>query len=521
MNDRYDVAVVGSGFGGAITAMIAQRLGLRTVLLERGRHPRVVIGESSTPLSNLLVEELAARYNLPALRPLSKWGSWQQSHPELVCGLKRGFSFFHHGVGSVAKIERDHQLLVAASPNDTIGDTHWYRADFDEYLVHTAQRQGVDFLDEVDLRGFKEHSDGTILHGDRKGSKLHIEADFVVDATGQRGFLHRSLSLGELPLPGFPATQSLYSHFRGVQRLDKMGAVALDAAPPYPIDDAAVHHVFEGGWVWVLRFNNGITSAGISATDTLANDLRLSEGADAWDRMLDRFPILHQQFARSEAVEPFRHLRRLSFRSTSIAGKRWALLPSAAGFADPFLSTGFAVTLLGITRLAEIFEHHWRGEDFDPRLAAYAAKTDAEFLAASRLIAALYANLNNFRVFSALTLLYFAAASYAETVRRLGKPELAQSYLLYDHPQFGPACTEIAERAHSCRSEADSDEIIESVLRAIEPLDVAGLARRDRRNWYPVEADDLLGAAHKVHASRDEVLQMLERCGFNLAILPA
>ncbi len=521
MDEQFDVAVIGSGFAGSLTAMIAQRLGLRTVLLEQGRHPRVVIGESSTPLADLLIEELAARYDLPVLRHLSKWGSWQQSHPELACGLKRGFTFFHHVPGSAARIEREDQLLVAASPNDAIADTHWYRADFDAFLVQEAQRLGVAYFDQVDLREVAEHSDGIRLRGAHDDRELHIEVEFVVDATGQRGFLHRMLGLGEHLLPGFPSTQSLYSHFRGVQRLDQMGAVALDDAPPYPIDDAAVHHVFDGGWIWVLRFNNGITSAGISATDALAEELRLHEGAPAWERILARFPVIAQQFAQAEAVEPFRHMPRLSFRSAAIAGKRWALLPSAAGFADPFLSTGFAVTLLGITRLAETFDRHWRGDDFASRLADYATKTDAEFLAASRLIAALYANLNNFRAFSALTLLYFAAASYAETVHRLGKPELAQSYLLYDHPEFGPACEAIIQRAHALHTEADSDEIIESVLCAIEPIDVAGLTRRDRNSWYPVEAEDLLRAAHKVHAGRDEVLRMLERCGFAPATLPS
>jgi tetracycline 7-halogenase / FADH2 O2-dependent halogenase len=520
LSERYDVAVVGSGFAGSLTAMIAQRLGLRTVLLERGRHPRVVIGESSTPLSNLLLEELAARYDLPQLRALSKWGSWQESHPELACGLKRGFSFFHHAAVGAGKIEREKQLLVAASPHDTIGDTHWYRADFDEFLVREAQRMGVEYLDEVELREIIEIDDGAMLIGRRHGHEVQIAARFVVDATGPRGFLHRALKLDELPLPGVPATQALYSHFRGVRRLQEMGAVALDAAPPYPVDDAAVHHLFDGGWIWVLHFSNGVTSAGIAATDALADELRLAEGASAWERALERVPILREQFAEAEAVQPFRHLPRLSFRSAAICGRRWALLPSATGFVDPLLSTGFPLTLLGVARLGEIFERDWGSVGFAERLAGYAAKTDAELLATARLIGALYANLNNFPVFAALTLLYFAAAIYAETARRLGRPELAASYLLYDHPQFGPACAHILERAYAVCEGREAEEMIEAVMRAIEPIDVAGLGNRGRRNWYPVEAEDLLRAAHKVNASHDEIARMLERCGFNPATLP-
>src|SRR5881396_1083161 len=118
-NRHFQIAVIGSGFAGSLMAMIAHRLGFSTVLIERGRHPRFAIGESSTPLANLLLEELARRYELPALLPLTKWGPWQKAHPEIACGLKRGFTFFHHSFGNAWKprADRGNELLVAASPH--------------------------------------------------------------------------------------------------------------------------------------------------------------------------------------------------------------------------------------------------------------------------------------------------------------------------------------------------------------------------------------------------------------------
>src|ERR1700691_1659260 len=99
----------------------------------------LVIGESTTPLTNLFLEALADRYNLPEIRAFSKWGTWQRTHPEVACGLKRGFSFFHHERNeSSESLDRNQQLLVAASPHDAIADTHWYRADFDQYLMQAA-----------------------------------------------------------------------------------------------------------------------------------------------------------------------------------------------------------------------------------------------------------------------------------------------------------------------------------------------------------------------------------------------
>src|SRR5262249_4980826 len=86
---EVDVAVVGSGFSGSLTALCLRRVGRSVVLIERGRHPRFAIGESSTPLANLLIEELADRYRLPRIRPFSKWGTWQRMRPDVAVGLKR------------------------------------------------------------------------------------------------------------------------------------------------------------------------------------------------------------------------------------------------------------------------------------------------------------------------------------------------------------------------------------------------------------------------------------------------
>ena len=84
-----DIAVVGSGFAGSLTALCLRARGKRVVMVERGRHPRFAIGESSTPLANLLLEELAARYDLPRVGVFAKWGTWQRARPDIGGGLKR------------------------------------------------------------------------------------------------------------------------------------------------------------------------------------------------------------------------------------------------------------------------------------------------------------------------------------------------------------------------------------------------------------------------------------------------
>ena len=497
-------------------AMIARRLGHSVVLLESGKHPRFVIGESSTPLSNLLLEDLADRYDLPRIKPLSKWGTWQESYPNITCGMKRGFSFYHHRPGQPQgpDPDRQRQLLVAASPHNNIADTHWLRSEFDEMLVLEAQSMGIDYFDEVKLNGFVDDDGSATLSGTRNGQSVAFRAKFVVDATGPRGFLHRTLNLSESSIPNYPSTQALFSHFTNVKRLDDALSHSTSDAPPYPVDDAAVHHIFDGGWIWVLRFNNGITSAGVAATDEAFARLQLADGEVAWKQLLKSIPELQEQFMNARAERSFTHVKQLSFLSNAMHGQRWALLPSAAGFVDPLLSTGFPLTLLGIRRLGEIFQNDWSAPRFHPNLQGYEDKTTGEILAVSRLLSGLYANMNCFPVFTALSLLYFAAASFSETAMRLNKGHLATSFLLHDHPTFGPECSKLLERSHHLSTKQGADRFIEDVLQAIEPIDVAGLCNGQRRNWYPVDAEDLIQSAHKVEATQDEILHLLRSCGF-------
>jgi FADH2 O2-dependent halogenase len=516
MNIDSDLAIVGSGFGGSLLAMIAKRLGRSVILLERGKHPRFAIGESSTPLANLLLEELALRYDLPRLLPLTKWGPWQKTYPEIGCGLKRGFTFYHHVFGRPWERtpDRHNELLVTASPHDGIADTHWYRPDFDQFLVQEAQALGVEFLDEVELAGAEPNPRAVVLAGSRRGQPLSIRARFVVDATGPRGFLHRALALGERPFDYLPPTQALYAHFSGVKCWDGLHQSA--ETPPYAVDNAAMHHVFDGGWIWVLPFNNGVTSAGVAATSVLADKLGFAEGAPAWERLLACLPSVREQFAEARAATAFVHAAKLPFRASQINGERWALLPSAAGFVDPLLSTGFPLTLFGIGRLADAIERDWDSPKFGEDLASYAEVTSRELLAAEHLIAALYAQMDDFPLFSRLTLIYFAAAIFSETARRLGKADLTGGkFLLIDHSLFASRSRECLRQALGALAPEARMRLLDSISTAIELLDLAGLNDQTRRNWFPVEPADLYRSAHKLGADAGAIERLLDRCGFN------
>jgi len=524
MKHDTDLAVIGSGFAGSLVSLVARRIGRSVMLLERGTHPRFAIGESSSPLANILLETLSDRYGLTRIRPLARWGSWRRTYPEIACGLKRGFTFYGHDPGQpfAGRSERDNELLVAASPRDEIADTHWYRPDFDHFLVREAEAAGACYLDRTTIERVEERGGRMFLSGDRAGERLSVSARLVVDASGPRGFLSRTLGLGEKRFAALPRTEALYSHFHGVRRLSEMPEFQRSEVTPYPVDAAAVHHVFPEGWIWVLRFGNGVTSAGVAATDRLARELGFRDGAPAWDRLLLRLPSVAEQFRGAESLRPFVHQPRLSFRSARASGPGWTLLPSAAAFVDPLLSTGFPLTLAGIERLARALEENWGSPRLATRLENDARKTLFEADTAGLLVGALYATFSDFPLFAALAKLYFAAASYSEAARRLSRADLAGSFLCGDRPEFGSAlrrcCRQVLSSSQADRRDpAWRRSLIRQVTLAIRPIDVAGLSDPSRGNWFSVAPLDLMRGAAKLESTPEEIREMLERTGIFLS----
>jgi FADH2 O2-dependent halogenase len=244
--------------------------------------------------------------------------------------------------------------------------------------------------------------------------------------------------------------------------------------------------VFPGGWIWVLRFNNGIVSAGAALTESLATRLGAADGAPAWARLLQELPSVAAQFDAAEALFPFVHARRLAFRSGDIVGHKWALLPSAAGIIDPLLSTGFPLTLLGLNRLLEILECTVAGPERTAALREYARVTIEELNVTEMLVAAMYANMDQPLVFKRLGLLYFAAASFSEAARRLGKRDLAPGFLLRVHPQFSQQFRDCATLALGAPRGTAATELLDRIDRAIAPFDIARFGDGTRRDWFPV-----------------------------------
>lgn len=489
-----DVVVLGAGFAGSIAACIARRAGLDVLLVERGRHPRFAIGESTTPLSNLVLASIGRRFDLPWLTELSEWGRIRQAHPELRVGLKRGFSFFGHG----------RRLHVAASPNNRVADTHWVRRDVDAFLLARAREIGVRYLDRAVVEEAIEGPHGLRL---RLSGGLELSPRLVVDATGSGKGLARALGIRDVGFPALPPRWALFAHFEGVSDPGEP-----DRGAPYPVRWSGQHHLVRGGWLWSLRFDDDRVSAGVILERGRRPAVEAgAEPRDCWQTFLDEEPALRRAFGDARTVEPVRRIEQVGRQLQRSRGRGWWLTPSAAAFVGPLLSTGFALTLTGLLRFGEALHGQGAGVDLGigGALDALAVAGERDVARAADLVGALWHRRDDFSAFSALTMTYFAAASWMETRIRLGESPASAPFLAGDHPSFGPGLRRLCADVVG-GPVADLDARVRTL---IAPINVAGLHRSDAAGCYPVRAEDLRAAAPAHGWSVREIERLLREAG--------
>ncbi len=498
----WDVVIVGSGFSGSLLARILARGGWRVLVVDRTRHPRFAIGESTTPLANLSLERLARGHGLDNMWALAAYGRWLDAYPEVRRGLKRGFSFYLQTPDRLFRPGPSRRLLVAASPNDRVADTHWLRADVDALLAGWAVEDGAEIAEETRIEGIESSPEGLRLELRGGGASRVTTAGLAIDASGASAAVASRLGATSGP-PLRTKSALVYGHFEGVGELG--GAVedprALDDAP-YPEDRAAVHHLLEEGWGYLLAFDHGVTSAGLLLDDTEPAGAVAPQAL--WQSVIDRYPTLTTLFEGARPVFPLRSHPRLQRRLSRSHGPRWVATPHTYGFVDPFFSTGIAWSLRAVERLAEVLlgtepgdEAVVSGRAFD----RYSSLLAAEIEQIDRLVAAAYRARRRLDLFAPHSLLYFARVSFAESLERLGRPEGAcwRGLLGAGEPEAEAHFRESGRRVEAAL--AGEEEVAgyeDWVARTIEPFDVAGLADAGRGNLYPAEIDTLERNAAKL-----------------------
>ena len=499
MSNRVDVAIIGSGFSGSILAWILARQGMRVAVIDGASHPRFAIGESSTPIADTILRRLGQTYELPELRSLSTWGTWQRSHAALACGRKRGFSYFVHREGESFKEDRlgERSLLVAASPSDELADTHWYRPDVDQFFWSQAISAGAVDLTGHEVTAVETRDDGAFLvqyerargqdvRGQRTRGRLargqraranQVSSRWVIDASGRSGVLAKQACRENLANRLRTRTCATFAHYRGVAGWSDIaaGQSLKTNVDPFDADDAAQHHLLDHGWVWMLRFNNGITSVGYTA--------KLDQPAQSLDQIVAAYPSLSELMKEAILVAPSGGPAcsgRLQRWFDPVVDSRRIMLPTAAVTLDPLHSTGIAHALAGVERACRIITCA------DARLQRdmidqYRKSVLEETVFLDSLVSTAYETLGDFDRFTAACMLYFAGAIRCE--ERYQRGESPSHLWNADDIEFVSFVDRSCQRL--LRREAD---VVATIRREIEPWNSAGLMNAGCGNRYAYTA---------------------------------
>ena len=468
MTKHFDVAIIGSGFSGSTLAWILAAQGRSVAIIDPVSHPRFAIGESSTPIADLLLRRLGETYGLSELEQLSSYGSWQQHQPQLACGRKRGFTYYVHEPDRDFNDTADHQrsLMVAASASDSVADTHWYRRDVDQFLFGQAIAAGTEsYLGHLVLGIQPDRPNRISLSQGRL-----ITADWIIDASGRAGVTAGLLQQEDLSGKLMTNTRSVFAHYRGVRSwrdmlIDRRFSTRQD---PFNTDDSAQHHLYGDGWVWMLRFNNGITSVGWTSNNS-APSLEITS----------RYPSIESLLRDAELVEPAggpTTTDRLQRLFHPIVTPRCLMLPATACTIDPIHSTGIAHSLAGVRRIAGIVLN---GET--PQQYAASLLQEARLL--DRLVSTAYGTMHDFPRFTAACMLYFAAAIACE--ERILSGENPTCLWNTDDERFVRMVNACCD---ALMNDPSTPQVIDQVRGGIQPWNTAGLMNPSVNNRYAYTA---------------------------------
>lgn len=342
-NNKYDIAILGSGIGGTMLGSILARKGLKVLMIDSGSHPRFAIGEATTPDISFRLKLIAAKYDVPEIANLSTFYKLRDN-VSAACGVKRGFSFIYQREGKDQDPKESHQYPTLAPPMGP--DCHFFRQDTDTYMMSVAVGYGAEIRQETRIKDIEFSEEKVTLVSDKEEK---YEAKFLVDGAGFRSPIVDKFDLREDPGEFKTNSRSIFTHMLGVKLYDQIGKDKDEYGMKYPISQGTLHHIFDGGWFWVIPFNNHSDAVNPLCSVGLTLDRskypETGEGAEEeFFKFVNKFPNVAKQFEDAKAVRGWVSTRRIQYNSKNIVGHRYCLLAHAAGFIDPLFSSGLNLT---------------------------------------------------------------------------------------------------------------------------------------------------------------------------------
>lgn len=514
-NQTFDVAIIGSGIAGTMLGAILANQGVKTVIIDAGTHPRFAVGESMVPESAVLLKILAKRYGIPELAYPGELNSLIKHVGSSSAGIKLAFSFAWNGKN------REHDPLDVVSTPVIAPEAHLFRQDVDAYYLALAARLGATIRQQVRIQDIEETPDGMLLNlGNER-----IQASYVVDAAGYRSPIADKFGLRKGAREMQARTRSLFTHMTGVKLYEEVVAGTDVTGSPTALAQSTLHHMFEGGWLWIIPFDNHPHSTNTLCSIGLQVDIDKHGPAvdpeEEFQRFLDEHPTVARHFEGAARVREWTVAPRLNYTSRESVGDRYCLLGHAVGFVDPLFSRGLVNTFESIARMAPalieaVQTNTWNKRDF----LAYQDYSLEVVRINDRLVANSFTAFDSFPLWNAwfrvwisgsyigvlrLRKIYsdYLADGDDDKLRQAFENSTYAGHLSIESPAyealFEHACEAMESYAAGNQSEAHTIEILQKLFdenREHLPIDFADFSNRFLSRASQPFADSLLLWAH-------------------------
>jgi len=405
MSDQFDVAILGAGFEGGMLATILAYKGAKVVLIDAGTHPRFALGESTVRHTFRMIKIMAERFGVPEFKTEFNSGEQLHKHVSAGFGVKKNFGFVYHRAGQHQKPEESTQLVIP--PYREGYEAHLFRQDTDAYLTYTAIHHGATVKYKTLAKEIETDKQGVTIKTD-KGET--IRARFVADASGGGHVLARMWNLRDNPPRIRLQTRCLFTHMIDVKPYDDLTLPNGVPKAPRPWYSGTCHHIFDGGWLWVIPFDNREGSTNKLISVGLSFDMRkFPKPTDItpdqeWRQFLERFPSIQAQFKDAKLVRDWVSSDRLQGSLKQSVGDRWAVMAGGAGsgFLDALFSRGLASSVEVINALAARLLGALKDDDFRAERFEYISRIhEANLRNNDRLVFAAYTSFRDFDLWNA------------------------------------------------------------------------------------------------------------------------
>jgi len=322
------IVIIGGGPAGTTLAILLAEASIPVVLVEDGKRPDLVVGESLIPAV------------VPLLRKLGI-----EDEVKAISQHKPGVSFLH---------EKAAPIHFNFSPVARYLPTYAYnvpRPQFDELLRTRAEQAGVNFIrHRAKLTAHPGNPERELALSDESLAAIPQlggrQPRLIVDATG-RGRLSARL----LAIDAHHGPRKDVAHF----------AHFTDCPRPTPEGQVVINSLSEG-WAWVIPLPDRV-SIGIVVNKETAR--RWGETpAQRLQYALDNEALLQTAVPNAKRISPTATYNNYQLTSKRGHGPGWVATGDAFGFVDPMLSSGLFLAMhsshLLFDRALSRPEHHWQ-----------------------------------------------------------------------------------------------------------------------------------------------------------------